>query len=90
MQSGYLFVEGSQAGLLVSEKITSKDHTFKPTFKVTCGKDDNLTFVFAKDSEEYLKNIHHGEGHMATSIVVKKNYKNLSMDTEHECTLLIT
>lgn len=70
-QGGVLFVEGSRAGLLSTQKISSS-HRFNPPFLIKCASDDILNFKVAKNIQAYETGDILAQGTLSAPALIKR------------------
>lgn len=68
---GVLVVEGSRAGLLATQNISSS-HRFNPPFLIKCASDDILSFKVAKSIQDYETGNHFAQGTLHGPVLTKR------------------
>lgn len=71
MQGGVLVVEGSRAGLLATQNISSS-HRFNPPFLIKCASDDILSLKIAKSIQAYETGNHFAQGTLHGPVLTKR------------------
>lgn len=79
---GYVFIEGSRAGSLITQHIKSGSHKPNKPFTIMCANDDRLTLKLCKDERGYEKNEVIGVGELNVPILLHRNKHGLNMDSD--------